>query len=62
VYIPNRAIFAVEPNRADDALLPEAAAGKKQINGRITAYVCRERVCSRPITSLVELEANLDAR
>jgi len=42
-------------------LLPEAVAGKKQIAGRITAYVCRERVCSPPITSLDELKATLDA-
>jgi uncharacterized protein len=61
MYVPNRAIFAVEPNQANDALVPEAAAGKRQINGQITAYVCRERACSLPITSLAELEANLDA-
>jgi uncharacterized protein len=61
-YVPNRAIFAVQPNQADDTLLPEAAAGKKQINGSITAYICRERTCSQPLTSLAELEANLDAR
>ncbi len=62
LYVPNRAIFVVEPDQTDDALLPEAAAAKKQIDGRITAYVCRERMCSRPITSLEELKANLDAR
>ena len=61
-YVPNRAIFAVDPNRAEDRLLPEAAAGKKQIAGKITAYVCRERTCSSPITSLKELETELDAR
>jgi uncharacterized protein len=61
MYVPNRAIFAVEPNQANDALLPEAAAGKTQVNGQITAYVCQERTCSLPITSLAELEANLDA-
>jgi len=41
-YVPNRAIFAVDPNRAGVALLPEAAVGKKQIAGQITAYVCLE--------------------
>jgi uncharacterized protein len=61
-YVPNRAIFAVDPNRADDALLPEAAAGKKQIAGAITSYVCRDRTCSSPITSFEGLEAELDAR
>ena len=61
-YVPNRAVFAVDPNTADDAMIPEAAAGKKQIGGRITAYVCRERTCSAPITSFEELQAELDAR
>jgi uncharacterized protein len=60
-YVPNRAIFLVDPNSAEDALLPEAAAGKKQIAGRITAYVCRGRTCSPPITSLEELWAGLSA-
>ena len=61
-YVPNRAVFAVDPNTGDDAMIPEAAAGKKQIGGRITAYVCRERTCSAPITSFEELQAELDAR
>ena len=61
-YVPNRAIFVVDPNSAEDALLPEAAAGKKQIGGRITAYLCRARTCSPPITSLAELEAGLSGR
>jgi len=61
-YVPNRAIFVVDPNRSDNTLVPEAAAGKKQIAGRITAYVCRERTCSSPITSLEGLETVLDAR
>jgi len=60
-YVPNRAIFAVDPNGADDPLVPEAAAGKKQINGHITAYVCRERMCSSPITSIEELKSALNA-
>jgi len=60
-YVPNRAIFAVDPNAADDPLVPEAAAGKKQINGSITAYVCRERMCSSPITSVEELKDVLNA-
>jgi uncharacterized protein YyaL (SSP411 family) len=40
--------------------LPEAARGKKQVDGRITAYVCRERTCSAPITSFEALKAELE--
>jgi uncharacterized protein len=60
IYVPNRAIFVVDPTRPNDAPLPEAAVDKKQIGGRITAYVCRERVCSAPITSFEELAAGLN--
>jgi len=55
IYVPNRAIFAVDPNGSEEQLVPEAAAGKKQIDDRITAYVCRERTCSTPIVSLDDL-------
>jgi uncharacterized protein YyaL (SSP411 family) len=61
IYIPNRAIFARDPKEADGPSVPEAAAGKMQIDGRITAYVCRDRMCSSPITSLEELKAVLNA-
>jgi uncharacterized protein YyaL (SSP411 family) len=60
IYIPNRAIFAVDPKAIDGAILPEAARGKKQVDGRITAYVCRERTCSAPITSFEALKAELE--
>jgi uncharacterized protein YyaL (SSP411 family) len=33
--------------------------GKSQVNGALTAYVCRERACSAPITSLDALERAL---
>jgi uncharacterized protein YyaL (SSP411 family) len=56
-YLPNRVIITVEPHRTDDPLMPQAAAGKKQIDGRITAFICREHTCSPPITSLDELKS-----
>jgi uncharacterized protein YyaL (SSP411 family) len=61
-HIPNRAIFVVDPEKADDALIPETAVGKKQIAGQITAYICRERTCSSPIISAEELNAALSPR
>jgi uncharacterized protein len=60
-YLPDLAIFAVDPKGPADQSIPEAAAGKKQIEGRITAYVCREMTCSAPITSIEELKGVLGA-
>jgi hypothetical protein len=59
IYVANRTLFAVDPNHATEILVPEPAQGKAQIDGRLTAYVCRERTCSTPITSFKALESEL---
>jgi uncharacterized protein YyaL (SSP411 family) len=59
LYAPNQALFAVDPNASDGALVPEPVQGKTQIDGRLTAYVCRERTCSAPIVSFADLERDL---
>ena len=58
-YIPNRTLFMVDPKAPDAAPLPEAAQGKGQVGGRLTAYVCRKRTCSAPVTTFDALEAEL---
>jgi uncharacterized protein YyaL (SSP411 family) len=35
---------------------------KPAVEGKMTAYVCRNRTCSLPVTSVQELEALLDGR
>ena len=59
IYVANRSLFTVDPNRSNETLVPEPAQGKSQIDGRLTAYVCRERTCSTPITSFKALESEL---
>ncbi|HUO04024.1 MAG TPA: thioredoxin domain-containing protein [Candidatus Binataceae bacterium] len=59
-YVPNLALFVAEPDTAG-AFVPEAVRGKHQIDGRVTAYVCRERACTPPITLIRELEKELAA-
>ena len=56
---PNRVLAVVAP----DATLPAAhpAAGKSQVQGRATAYVCTGPVCSLPVTDADELENLLTA-
>jgi uncharacterized protein YyaL (SSP411 family) len=58
-YLPNRALFAVNPAKPQDGFVPEPARGKTQVDGRLTAYVCRNFTCSPPRTSLAEFEAEL---
>ena len=58
-YLPNRALFWIDPQNQSDAFVPEQARGKTQIDGKLTAYICRDRTCSLPITSIEEVEAEL---
>jgi uncharacterized protein len=58
-YLPNRALFWIDPQNQSAAFVPEQARGKTQIDGKLTAYICRDRTCSLPITSIEEVEAEL---
>jgi len=58
-YLPNRALFWINPGASPDGFVPEQARGKDQIDGQLTAYICRDRTCSTPITSIEEVEAQL---
>ncbi|MGH8011604.1 MAG: hypothetical protein ACREQ4_03775, partial [Candidatus Binataceae bacterium] len=59
LYLPNRALYAVAPGAAPQSL-PEPVRDKGQIDGRLTAYVCRARTCTAPITAFKDLEAELN--
>jgi len=54
----------IDPQRAVAALaalplLRDVMAGKTQIDGKATAYVCRDFTCSLPVTEPTELVALL---
>ena len=58
--LPNRVLQVVS---ADLELSPgHPAAGKGDINGAPTVYVCRNATCSRPLTDAVELRTILTSR
>jgi uncharacterized protein YyaL (SSP411 family) len=57
LYVPNRAIFVA--GAGADGFLPEPARGRPAVDGLLTGYVCRERSCSAPVTSIDALEAEL---
>jgi uncharacterized protein YyaL (SSP411 family) len=59
IYVPNMALFIADPDGADDERVPEPVRGKRQIDGHLTAYVCREHSCTAPIASFKELEREL---
>ncbi len=62
VYVPNLAIFEADPKGVAAAgNLPEQVRDKRQVDGHLTAYVCRDRTCSPPITGFKELAAELEA-
>jgi uncharacterized protein len=59
LYLPNRALFLADPRAAAGGFVPEPLRGKSQVGGRLTAYVCRERTCTAPITSFDALRGEL---
>lgn len=59
LHVPNLAIYAIDPNAPDALFVPEQARGKHQLDGKLTAYVCRERTCSTPLTLYKDLEAEV---
>jgi len=59
LYLPNRALFLGDPRAPASGFVPEPLRGKAQIDGKLTAYVCRERSCTAPITSFDALRSEL---
>ncbi|HXW84501.1 MAG TPA: hypothetical protein VEJ86_08855, partial [Candidatus Binataceae bacterium] len=60
LYVPNLELFA-SGEKSSEGFIPEPARGKRSIDGKLTAYVCREHVCTAPIGSFRELESELSA-
>jgi len=59
LYLPNRALSVIDPNAT--VPLPESLAGKGQIDGRATAYVCERMTCTPPLTTPDALRAVLQS-
>ena len=51
-YLPHRVLVATEPGEADP---PAPARARPPVDGRATAYVCRNFTCSAPVTRADEL-------
>ena len=59
LYVPNLAIFVADPADAQTGFIPEQVRDKRQIDGHVTAYVCREHTCTPPITTFKDLQKEL---
>lgn len=62
-YLPHRNLVWVDPKLPGTIDAAEIiGSDKPQVDGKVTAYVCRNRTCSLPVTTVEELEALLDVR
>jgi len=55
-YIPNKVLFQIDPQQVTAALealplLRDVLAGKAQVDGQATVYVCHNFTCSLPVTA-----------
>ncbi len=60
-YLPSKVVTVGLPADDTDAVVP-LLAGRSQLNGEATAYVCRRFVCQRPVTTPTQLAAQLRRR
>jgi len=58
-YLPNLTLQFASPDQPLEKISP-LLAGKTQIDGRPTAYVCQNFTCSRPVTTWEDLKSLLD--
>jgi len=47
-FIPNKTLTCLDPGQGEN--VPSLLAGKTQVDGKLTAYVCHNFTCSLPVT------------
>jgi uncharacterized protein YyaL (SSP411 family) len=65
-YIPNKIVVQLDPQHIDAhldglPLLRDLLAGKTQVGGGATVYVCHDFTCSLPMTEPADLTAHFAA-
>ncbi|MCI0528894.1 MAG: hypothetical protein L0Y56_15770, partial [Nitrospira sp.] len=50
LYLPNKILFFMNPDRTGTGKIPSLVKGKTQQNGKLTVYVCHNFTCSLPVT------------
>ena len=59
-YIPNKILAVADPENEQAAEAIKLLAGRPMVDGKATAYVCRNYTCLAPATSTEELVARLE--
>ncbi len=59
-YLPNKVVAACEPGDEQAASQIKLLVGRSAIEGKATAYVCRNYTCLEPATMVEELAARLE--
>ncbi|MEK6408755.1 MAG: thioredoxin domain-containing protein [Acidobacteriota bacterium] len=59
-YLPNKVVAACEPGAEGAASEIQLLMGRTAIDGKATAYVCRNYTCLKPATTVEELAARLE--
>jgi uncharacterized protein YyaL (SSP411 family) len=60
IFVPNKTLLCADPQgQGENVQIPALLAGRTQIDGQLTAYVCHNFTCSLPVTEWKELSALL---
>ena len=59
-YLPNKVVAACEPNDEDAASEIKLLTGRTSVEGKATAYVCRNYTCLAPATTVEKLAVRLE--
>ncbi|MEW6299080.1 MAG: thioredoxin domain-containing protein [Thermodesulfobacteriota bacterium] len=59
LFVPNKTLMCVGPREAAAGKVPALLAGKTQVGGKLTVYVCHGFTCSLPVTEWEALKALL---
>jgi len=58
-YLPNKVVVASDPSDKDSSAEIKLLEGRTAVEGKATAYVCRNYTCLAPVTEPAELAAQL---
>ncbi len=58
-FLPNRVVVQASPGEDPPRIPSPLLAGRGQVDGRATAYVCQQYACQLPVTEPADLEAQL---
>ncbi|MGH7964545.1 MAG: thioredoxin domain-containing protein [Candidatus Binatia bacterium] len=56
LFVPNKTLVCLDPQASSGIQLPTLLAGKTQVDGKLTVFVCHNFTCSLPVTEWGELK------